>query len=125
MEDSLPDGVGGVAGFGVDALIFSFHAFRIIIDGHGLQDVAGFNQAAQAVNALIEVVLDFIEITVVAVGDFRRNIAFGDPVDVFGGDVERTDDGVKRIVHAGDDFLEVSLMFAGIGAGGQLSFHGG
>ena len=64
-----------------------------------------------------------VEIAVVVVGDFRRDIALGDAIDVIGGHVQGADDGVERVVDALNDFAEIALMLVGIGAGGELSVH--
>jgi hypothetical protein len=46
-------------------------------------------------------------------------------VDVAGGDVERVDDRVERVIDALDDFLEVALMLRGVGARRELAVDGG
>ena len=43
----------------------------------------------------------------------------------FGGDVERPDDGVERVIDALHDARVVALMPGGVGAGGQLALDGG
>ena len=60
--------------------------------GGGLGQRRGFgDQAVDRVDALVEVVLDLVEVAVVVVGDLRRDVALGDPVDVLGRHVQRAD----------------------------------
>ena len=47
-----------------------------------------------SIDALVEVVLDFIEIAVVGIGDFWRDVAFRNSVHIFSSDVQRADDGI-------------------------------
>ncbi len=51
--------------------------FRVVVLGHPLQDVVRLDEAAQSVDALVQVVLDLIKVTVVAVRDLRRDVALG------------------------------------------------
>ena len=83
------------------------------------------DQRIHGVDAGVEVVLDGVEVAVVAVGDLGRDRALGDLVDIIGGDVQRPDDRVERVVHALDDLAEVALVLGGVGAGGELALHGG
>ena len=83
------------------------------------------DQRVDGVDAGVEVVLDGVEVAVVVVGDLGRDVALGDLVDIVGGDVQRPDDRVERVVHALDDLAVVALMLGGVGAGGKTSFHGG
>ena len=52
--------------------------------GLGRACAASADQAVEGVDALVEVVLDLVEVAVVGVGDLRRDVALGDPVDVLG-----------------------------------------
>ena len=89
-------------------------------------DLTGFiQQVVHNVNAVVQVVLDFIEIAVVVVRNSGRNIALADPIHIFSSDVQRTDDGIEGFIDAGNDGLEIALMFAGIGASGQLAVYCG
>jgi hypothetical protein len=83
------------------------------------------DQRIDRVDAGVEVVLDGVEVTAVAVGDLRRDVALGDAVDVVGGDVERVDHGVQRVVDALDDLAEVALVPGGVGALGEVAVDGG
>ena len=95
-------------------------AFRRRLDQH-----AGLgHQRVDGVDAVVQVVLDLVEVAVVGVGDLGRDVALGDAVHVLGGDVQRADHRVQRLVDALDDLAVVALVLGGIGAGGQLAFHG-
>ena len=97
---------------------------QLAFDG-GLRQHAGVgDQRVHGIDAGVQVVLDLVEVAVVVVGDPRRNVAFGDPVHILGRDIQRADDRVQRGIHAFDDFAEVALMLAGVGACGQLAFDG-
>ena len=72
----------------------------------------------------VQIVLESIEITVVRVGDRRGNNALRDVLDVLGGDAQRPDDGIERIVDAFDDIPEFTAVLGRISAGGQLALHG-
>ena len=54
------------------------------------------NQRIDRVDACIQVVLQNIEVAVVGVGDFDRNVALADPVYVICRDVQRNNHGVKN-----------------------------
>ncbi len=75
-----------------------------------------------SINALIEVVFDFVKIAVVIIGNCRRNIALGNSVHIFGSYVQRPDDGIQCLIDSGDDLLEITLVFGCIGAGSQFAF---
>ena len=77
------------------------------------------NKGGDSVDADVEVVLDFVEVTIVTVSDFGGHIAFGDPVDVFGGNIQGTDNGVEGIVDSGNNLLEIPLMFIGVSPCGK------
>ena len=61
----------------------------------------------------------------IGVGDLVGDVALGDAVDVFGGDIQWPDDGIQRLIDALHDLAEVALMLAGIGAGGEFTLDGG
>ena len=91
----------------------------LVLVGH----VAGLgDHAVQSVDALVEVVLDLVEVAVVAVGDLRRDVALGNAVHVLGGHLQRTDHGVQRGVDALDDRAELQAYQFGVSAGLELSF---
>ena len=73
----------------------------------------------------VQVVLDQIEIPLIRVGDLWWIVALADTVHASRGHVERPDYGVQHLVDALHDLAVVALMFAGIGAGGQLAFQRG
>ena len=66
------------------------------------------HQPVHHVDAVVQVVLDLVEVAVVVVGDLRRDVALGDPVHILGSHVQRADDGVERLVDAVDDLAEVA-----------------
>ena len=76
------------------------------------------NQSVDVVDTIVEVELDFVEVTVVSIGDLWRDIALADAVDIFSGHIERADHRIETIVDSDDDLLEVPLMFGSISAGG-------
>ncbi len=82
-------------------------------------------QEIQRIDAQIQVVLDLVEIAIVIVGDFRRDVALGNTVDVFRRHVQRPDDGVEDIVHPGDYRPVLALMFRGVRADIQFAVHSG
>ena len=84
----------------------------------------GFGQqAAHRIDAVIQVVLDFVEIAVVGIGDFRRDVALADPVHIFGRDVDRADEGIAQVIDAADQLAPAAREFGCIAAGRQLAGH--
>ena len=81
------------------------------------------HQRVDGVDADVQVVLDFVEVAVVAVGDLRRDVALRDPVHILGGDVQRFDHRVQGLVDAFDDLAVVALVLGGVGAGGEFALH--
>ncbi len=57
-----------------------------------------FRQGVKRVDALVEVVLDLVEVAFVVVGDLLGDVALADPVDVLGGDVQRADHGIEDLI---------------------------
>ena len=117
----------------VDALDdFPVAAFELVSLATGLQptfdcrsrqrDTLG-DQTVNSFDTVVQVVLDLVEVAVVIVGDLRRDVPLGNPVDIFGCHVERSDDRIQRLVDAFDDLAEVTAMFGRIGTGIQFSFH--
>ena len=82
-------------------------------------------QAAHGIDAVVQVVLDFVEIAVVGVGDLRRDVALADPVHIFGRDIDRADKRIAQIVDAADQLSPAAREFGGIAACRQLAFHRG
>ncbi len=92
----------------------------------GFDQPAGLSdQSLYIIDAIVQVVLDLVEVAVVVVGDPGRNVALGNPVNVLSGNIERADDRVQRGVYALDYFTVVALMLGGVGASGQLALDGG
>ena len=90
------------------------------------ESIAGVGyQRIHGVDAGVEVVLDFVEVAVVAVGDPGRNVALGDPVHILGRHVQWPDHRIQSGIDAFDDLAVVALVLAGIGARAQLAFHRG
>ena len=83
------------------------------------------HQRVDRVDAGVEVVLDFVEIALVGVGDLGRDVAFRDAIHVLGRNVQGPDYGVERLVDALDDLAVVALVLGGVGAGGEFAFDGG
>ena len=95
------------------------------VDGGGGEHLGVCDERVDGVDAGVEVVLDLVEVAVVAVGDAGRDVALGDAVDVLGGHVEGPDDRVEGVVDALDDAEVVALVLGGVGAGCELALHGG
>jgi hypothetical protein len=69
----------------------SFHLAGIVIHSHFLKNIAAFNQSAQAVNTIVDIVFDFVEITIVIICDLGQGISFANPLDIFGRYIQRSD----------------------------------
>ena len=81
------------------------------------------NKGINGINTNVEVVFDLVEVAVIAVGNLRRDVALGDPIDIFGGHIKRSYNRIKTVINADDDFLIIPLVFRGIGTGGKFTFH--
>ncbi len=82
------------------------------------------NQRIHVVDAVIQVVLDGVEVAVVGVGDLGWDGALGDLVDIIGRDVQRTNHRVERLIHAFDNLLVAAMELAGVTARSELSGYG-
>ena len=98
---------------------------QLALDGGFGQHAGVGDQRVHGIDAGVQVVLDLVEVAVVVIGDPGRNVALRDPVNILGRDIERANDRVQRGVDAFDDFAEVALVLAGVGARGQLALDGG
>ena len=58
------------------------------------------DQAVDGDDALVEVILEIVEVAVVVVGDPFGNVSLGDAVDACCGHAERNDEGVQGFVEA-------------------------
>ncbi len=67
-------------------------------------------------DALIQVVLDFVEIAVIGVRDHRGDIALRNPVNVLRRHVQRSDNGVYDLIDRLHTFLVGALQAADVGA---------
>ena len=76
------------------------------------------------VDALVEVVLDEVEVAVVGVGDLRRDVALGDAVDIVGGDVDGGHEGLDQLVHAAHQLAPAAGELLRVAAGLQLAVLG-
>ena len=79
------------------------------------------HQRLDVIDAGVEVVLDFVEVAVVAVGDLGRDVALGDTVHVLGRYVQRTNHRVQRGIDALHNLAVVALVLAGFGACPELA----
>ncbi len=95
---------------------------QLALDRRSGQHIGVGNQGVHRFDALVQVVLDGVEVAIVVIGDFRRNVALADLVHIVGRDIQRPDHGIERGVHAFDDLAEISTVLAGVGTGGQLAF---
>ena len=121
VMDSFLNAVDAVRQFGEDSHILSVDSFGVIVDRHPLGNRCSFLQAGQPIDAGVQVVLDGVEVALVVVRDLGRNHSFGDLVDVFGGDIQRSDNRIQRGIDALDDLAIIALMVADVGASGQLA----
>ena len=87
------------------------------------QGVGIAHQGIHRINTGVEVVFDGVEVTVVRVGDLGWNVALGDAIDVVGRHVQGANHRVQRGIHARDDVFVFTMVFRGIGTGGQLTLH--
>ena len=97
---------------------------QLAFHGGDAEQVGVGHEGVHGVHALVEVVLDLVEVAVVLVSDLGGDVALGDAVHVAGGHVQGADDGVEAVIHALHDLAVVALVLGGVGAGGQLAFHG-
>ena len=81
------------------------------------------DQRVDVADAVVQVVLDLVEIAVVIVGNLRRDIALGNAVHVFGGHIQGSDHCVQRAVDAFNDLAVFALVLRGVGARRQFAFH--
>ena len=98
---------------------------QLAFDGRFGQDRRIGDQRVDRVDAGVEVVLERIEVAVVAVGDLGRNRALGDLVDVVGGHVERPDHRVECGIDTLDDRLKITLVLGRVGPRFKLAFDRG
>ncbi len=82
------------------------------------------DQRLDRVNALIEIVLDGVEVAVIGIGDLLWNVAFGNPIHALGGHGEGANDGVERVVNALHDGAEVAPVFCRVSSGCQTTLNG-
>ena len=87
---------------------------QFAIDSSLGQHVGVSNQRIDFLNTIIQVVLNHIEVAVVAVSNLRRNIALGDPVNIVGCHVKRPNNRVQRVINAFDDPPEVALVLRSV-----------
>ena len=95
---------------------------QLALHGSTDQGVGIGDQGVDGVDAGVEVVLDFVEVPVIGVGDPGGDIPLGDPVHVLGRHIQRADDRIETVVDTNDDRLVLALMFPGVGPDGQLAF---
>ena len=98
---------------------------QFALDGRVGQNLHFADEAGDGVNALVEVVLDLVEVAVVVVGDLRGHVALGDAVDVFGRHVDRGHEGIDQLVHAADQRAPAAAKLLGVSARLQLTVLGG
>ena len=82
------------------------------------------HQAIDRVNALVEVVLDLVKVTLVLVGDLFRDVALGDAVHVLGGHVQGADHRIQRVIETLHDLGKFTLELARIASCVELPFDG-
>ena len=69
------------------------------------------NECIQIIDGKVQVVLDFIKVAIIRVGNLRGQISLGNTVDIVCSNVERSDDGVQSLVDAFNDLMVTALEF--------------
>ncbi|TEB11896.1 hypothetical protein Pmgp_01263 [Pelotomaculum propionicicum] len=82
-------------------------------------------QTADSVDAAVEVVLNFVEVAFVFIGNLRRNVALGNTVDIFSRHVKRSDDSVHGVVDTSQDLAPDALRPVGVSPLVQFPFAAG
>ncbi len=83
----------------------------------------GVGLLRNGINALVQVVLDLVEVALIRLGNPGRVVPLGDAVHILGSHVQRPDHRIQGVVDPGDDLFEVALVLAGIGPGGEFARH--
>ncbi|PKK85127.1 MAG: hypothetical protein CVT48_06980, partial [Thermoplasmata archaeon HGW-Thermoplasmata-1] len=81
------------------------------------------HQRINRIYALIEVVLDGVEITVIGIANPGRDIALGNAVYIIGSNVQWADDGIQGGIHTLHHLAEVTLMTGSIGTRRKPAIH--
>ncbi len=115
--DDLDQALGNGVVFGADV---DLH--RKVAGSNGL---GGIRLLIDGFDAGVEVVLEDVEIAVVVVGDLRGDVTLGDLVDIIGGDVQRPNHRIERVVDALDDLAEVAMVLRCVGSCGELAIDSG
>ncbi len=124
VDNPVSHAIGGFGNTREDSLVLAFNLVRVVVERHPLEDAVRLYEAAQTIDARVEVVLDGAEVAAVFGRDLGRDNAPGDLIHVVSSHVERTDDCVQGVVDALNDLAIVALVLAGIGAVGQIACDG-
>ena len=81
-----------------------------------------FHQAGQRSDALVQVLLNDIEVTMVGVADLRRQIALANTIHVFAGDRQWTNHRIQRPVNPLHHLSILAAMLGGVSASRELAF---
>ena len=87
------------------------------------QPVRFCQQTTHRINAGIQVVFDFVEVTIICVSNFGWYVAFADTVHIFSGNVDRADKRVAKIIDTTNQFTPAAGKFGGITASRKLTCH--
>ena len=79
------------------------------------------DEAAQSVDAGVEIVLEFVEIALILVGDLGGDIALADAIDVLGGHIEGADHGVEGVVDPLHDGAVFAVILGDICTGREMT----
>ena len=82
-----------------------------------------FYKQSYSINGGIQIVFDFIEITVIVISDLVRDVTFGNSVNIFSSNIQWPYHSVQSIVDTLNNCLVITLMFRGIGTCCKFTLH--
>ena len=85
------------------------------------QNVSLFQQIVCHIDQDVQVVLDLVEVAIVAIGDLRGYVSLRDAVHILGRNVQGVDHRVEGLVDSFNDLPVIALMLGGICASGELA----
>ncbi|OQA53825.1 MAG: hypothetical protein BWY45_02852 [Euryarchaeota archaeon ADurb.Bin294] len=69
------------------------------------------DEIVDGINALVQVILDLVEVSVIRISDLRGDVTFRDTIHILGSDIQGADNRIKRVINPFGKQEKVALIF--------------
>jgi hypothetical protein len=91
--------VGRLSHGSINTNVLAFEAFCVIIHSYAVQYIVALHESPKTVDAVVQVVFDLVEVTVVIVSNRFRNFTTADTFNIFSRNIQRANECIKSNIY--------------------------